>query len=196
MAHHVIYLPGLSDHTNGHIQKKALVKWRKHNFEPHFVHINWHDNESFKHKFERILKLIDGFIDNKNTVSLVAASAGCSMAINVYAARKDKIASVVLICGKLRDPGTVGENYKTQNPSFIYSVIESDKIVKKLDKTDKVKMLTLRPLFDETVKKSDGTIEGVSDKIFLSVEHALSIILALSLYKRVIINFIKSKSVQ
>jgi hypothetical protein len=59
-----------------------------------------------------------------------------------------------------------------------------------------LKMLTLRPLYDETVKKSDSTIPGVKDRKLFAVEHVLSIILAISLYKRISINFIKAKSVQ
>ena len=196
MGHHVIYLPGLSDHTNGHIQEKALIKWRKYNLEPHFVYINWHNNESFDQKLNKVIKLVDELSAENHKVSIVAASAGCSMAINVYSARADKISSVIFICGKLRNPNTIGDNYKKQNPSFLDAVTSSDKLVKKLSNSDKDKMLTLRPIVDETVTKGDGTIEGVKNKIIFSVEHALSIVLAISLYKRTAINFIKSKSVQ
>jgi predicted alpha/beta hydrolase family esterase len=196
MAQHIIYLPGLGDHTNAQIQIRYLAKWRKYNLETHFAHINWHDNEKFEDKLNRVIKLVDEFSNQSGTVSLVAASAGCSMAINVYCARKSKISSVVLICGKIRNPGAIISTRKSNNPSLQDSVILSDSLVNKLSNNDKAKMLTVRPLIDETVNKSDGTINGVKNKIIFSVEHALSIILAISLYKKIAINFIKSKSVQ
>jgi predicted alpha/beta hydrolase family esterase len=197
MAHHIIYLPGLGDHANAQVQIKFLEKWRKKdNLEPHFVHINWNDNEVFADKLNKVIKLVDELSAQNGTVSIVAASAGCSMAISAYCSRKDKINRVILICGKIRNPGTINSNRKSKNPSLMDAVTASDSLVNELSINDKAKMLTLRPVVDETVTKSDGTIPGVKDKILFSIEHGLSIILAISLYKKIAINFIKSKSVQ
>jgi predicted peptidase len=196
MSHHVIYLPGVGDHKNSPIQTKALEKWRKFGLEPHFQLINWNSSESFESKLGQIIKIVDELSSQNHTISLVGASAGASMAMNIYSARKGKISAVVLICGKINRPETLGVNYKTQNPALLDSVTASAKNAKNLNDQDKAKMLTILPIFDEIVAKSDGVIPGVKNKTLFSVTHGPSIGLALTLYKQIAINFIKSKSVQ
>jgi predicted peptidase len=196
MAHHVIYLPGVGDHQNAQIQINALRKWNKFNLETHYLHINWNDNESFKSKLYNVIKIIDELYETDEYISLVGASAGASMAINAYSARKDKINAVVLICGKINNPQTLGDGYKNRNPRLLESVSASSENSKNLTRADKSKMITLLPIYDGVVELNDGWIEGVKNKTMFSVFHAIAIYLSISLYKRTSINFIKSKRVQ
>jgi len=194
MANHVVYLPGVGDHNNSHIQIKAVKKWRKYGLETHFHQINWNDNESFDNKLNKILKIIDELYDASQAVSIVGVSAGASMAMNVYEARKDKIRALVFICGKINNPETLGEDYKIRNPRLFESVSSSSKAVRRLNKDDKSKMLTVQPIYDGTVAMDDGRITGARHKVLFSALHAVSIYLAITLYRKVSINFIKSKA--
>jgi pimeloyl-ACP methyl ester carboxylesterase len=198
MAHHVIYLPGVSDHTNGQTQVKALEKWRKYGIEPHFIQINWYDNETFANKLSRVVQVIDKLSLSGQTVSLMGASAGASMALNVYATykHKDKISCMVLVCGKINNPQTLGINYKSKNPALLESVTSSAKAARNLAAADKAKIITINPIFDGTVAVADSRIEGVENKTLISFLHPASIYLSLTLYKKISINFIKSRSVQ
>jgi predicted peptidase len=195
MANYVLYIPGVSDHKDI-FQQRALKSWDKFNLDVRFIKVNWYDNEPFKDKLKRIIQLVDELSVKGSTISLVAASAGCSMAINVYQMRKNKINSIVFICGKMVNPNNIQSHYKRDNPSFLESVIESDKNIKKLTARDKEKILTIHPLYDEVVNKRDGIIAGARNETLVAVGHAIGIISAISIYKRVSINFIKAKSVQ
>jgi predicted peptidase len=119
-------LPGLGDHQNAGIQTMALKKWQKFGLKTHFQTIGWNNSELYKSKLNKILKAIDELPDQQ-IISLVGASAGASMAINVYAARKSRISAVILICGKINRPQTLGDNYRTKNPVLLDSVTASSK---------------------------------------------------------------------
>jgi predicted peptidase len=196
MTHHVIYLPGVGDHKNAAIQIKALKKWKKFGLEAHFHHINWHDNEAFKDKKDSVLKLIDELYSFDKSVSVVGVSAGASMAMNVYAERKNQIKSVVFICGKINNSATLGKDYKQRNPRLFESVSESEKTAGKLTAYDKAKMLTIQPVYDGVVAAADGRISGTAHRKIFAVFHAAAIYLSITAYRRISINFIKSKSVQ
>jgi predicted peptidase len=195
MAHHVIYLPGLSDHKSYPIQVRALEKWRNFGLDPQLQHIGWNNNESYKLKLAKIIKAIDK-LPPKDTVSLVGASAGCSMAVNVYAQRKSRINAIVLICGKINNPQTIKEYRKSNNPSLLECVIASAQNVQRLDNEDKPKILVIQPIFDGVVTKSDGRIPDVQHKTIIAIWHSVAIYLSLTLYKRISINFLKSHAVQ
>jgi pimeloyl-ACP methyl ester carboxylesterase len=196
MAIYVLYIPGLGDDTNGEVQRRALEKWRKFGVEPLFQTIIWNNNEPYKQKLNKILKVVDELAAQKHTTSLVGASAGASMALNVYSERKGKINSVVFISGKINQPQTLSARYKKDNPAFLDSVIASTKQASQLTDHDRQKMLTIFPLYDGKVTKSDATISGVKNKTLPNLFHAANIYLSITLYKRLIINFIKAKSVQ
>jgi predicted peptidase len=196
MSHCIIYFPGVGDDKNGGIQQEAIEKWQKFGLVPYYLPMNWHGSEPYKARLQKILKLIDKLLREGNQVSLVGASAGASMAMNVYGARKDKISSVVFISGKINRPETLGDNYKSKNPSLLPCVKASAKVAAELTKEDKKKMLTIFSFFDGTVSKADAKITGVKNKTLPVILHPVCIYLSLTLFRRISINFIKSKSVQ
>ena len=59
-----------------------------------------------------------------------------------------------------------------------------------LTNSDRKKILTLRPLFDEVVPPYTVPIQGARNEITPSIEHVISIALNMTLFKRKIINFI------
>jgi pimeloyl-ACP methyl ester carboxylesterase len=196
MAHYVIYLPGFGDTNNSQVQIRLLNRWRKFGVEPRFQSINWSNNENFESKLARILEDVDELIKQKHKVSLVGISAGATMAINTFSARKDNIDKVVFICGKINNPQNVRQYYFQKNPAFKESLEQAAVNLQKLDEKDKSKMLSIHPIYDEVVYVRDAKLAGAKSKTIFSVEHALSIFLALSLYKKVAINFIKAGGLQ
>jgi hypothetical protein len=196
MMHHVIYLPGVGDHKNASIQINAIKKWKKFGLDTQHHLINWNDNETFNDKKDAVIKLVDELYSLDKSVSIVGISAGASMAMNVYTARQNKISSVVFICGKINRAHTIGADYKLRNPRLFESVSMSEKAVTRLTAEDKAKMLTIQPIFDGTVTKEDGRIDGVKQKTIFAFLHPIAIYLSLTLYRRVSINFIKNKAVQ
>jgi hypothetical protein len=191
MAHYVIYLPGIGDLKNGSLQAKLIIKWQKLGVIPQFQQIGWANDEPYESKFERILKNIDELIKQGHEISLVGVSASATMAINVYSVRKDKISRVVFICGKINHPEKVGETYFKNNPAFKKSLEVAATNLQKLGDLDRRKMLSLHPVFDETVAVKDTYLPGAKNKTLFSFGHAATILLVLSLYKRTVINFIK-----
>jgi pimeloyl-ACP methyl ester carboxylesterase len=190
MAHHVIYLPGVGDHKNAPFQIRALKKWNKFDLVTHFQLIRWNNSESYELKLKKVISLLDKLYSQNHTISLVGASAGASLAMNVYANRRNKIKAVVLICAKINNPQTLGQKYKTNYPALLDCVKASSQAVKNLKPSDKQKMLTINPLYDGVVARADCNITGVKNKIIIAAIHGISIGLAISLYKRTIIKFI------
>src|SRR6478752_6076210 len=97
--HCVIYIPGLGDQrTQG--QMLALRLWRRPGLYVEMFVMHWYDSEPYQDKFERLLKVVDRHLEAGETVSLVGASAGASVALNAFADRQEKVNGLVGLCGK------------------------------------------------------------------------------------------------
>lgn len=193
MAHHILYIPGLGDHNVG-TQTRIIKQWNKFGLETHLMSVNWTDNEPYESKLKRVLKEIDALSSPDNKISLVGTSAGAGMALNAYVARKDAINGVVYICGKLRNPQSVGEPYFRKNPAFRKSVFAAGANVQKLTDADKAKMLTIRSLFDGTIPTHDSRIPGVKNRTLPVLLHVFTIFFAITLFKKITINFLKART--
>lgn len=188
--HHVIYLPGLGDPRRS--EQNLLPKiWKPYGVTVIYHPLHWRDNRPFEIKLKNIVELIDDLTKGRNIVSLVGVSAGASAAINAYARRKDDVNAVVCICGKINNPETVSKQTFDRNPSFKESLALLPDSLKKLDETDRKKVLSLHPIHDGTVPIGDTIIEGASNKKLLSVGHAASIFYADTLGSYRITRFIK-----
>ena len=66
----------------------------------------------------------------------------------------------------------------------------AQKLEKTLTISERKKIMTLRPLFDEVVPPFTVPIKGAKNKITFSLEHSLSIALNMTLFKKQIIDFI------
>ena len=191
--HHIIYVPGLGDHRPD-TQIKLLKRWQKHGAEVHFFHLGWADSELFSAKLTRLTSLIDETYKQNGRVSLVGVSAGAGAAINGYMERSHKISGVVFICGKILGYSNVNQSYFKTNPAFSYSLRLTQQNLDKLVPKDKAKMLSIKPILDETVPVSATQIPGVADKTIFSFFHVPSIFLALTVYKKTTLNFLKRQS--
>ncbi len=191
--HHVIYLPGLGDEkANG--QDKILRLWRIFGLKVHYFKIGWADGEPFEPKLERILELVDSLAESYGEVSVIGTSAGASAAINAFEKRTEQIASVVCICGKLRNPQTISKERYIVNPAFEGSIKTLSTSLEGLSDKDKQKILSIRPLIDEVVTPRDTYIDGAKSKIIPSFGHVASIVYALTIGSFGISRFIKRQS--
>jgi pimeloyl-ACP methyl ester carboxylesterase len=188
--HVIIYVTGLNDHR-ATFQKIAIKTWRFYGVQPLFFRTGWADNATFAEKLERLLDLIDANNEQGNKVSLIGVSAGASIVVAAFARRKNKINGVAFVCGKLRNPQTVSANYYLQNPAFREAMSTLNDNLAKLTKTERARMMSIYPLFDETVVITDTFITGAKKAVFPTLLHVPTIALSISVLSFVPIFFLK-----
>lgn len=191
MAHHVIFILGFGDQRAGWLIR--LIKtWQKFGIEPEIQQMGWADGKDFVPKLNRITDKINYLTSQGNTVSLVGISAGASAALNAYSIDPSKIRKIAFVSGKLNNPQTVNPRYYTKNPAFKESLNLAQNSLKKLTNHDKSKMLSVHGRYDALVPIPEGVIPGVNSKYIFSVGHLSSIIFALTIHRKAIINFLKT----
>lgn len=190
--HHIIYVPGLGD-SNISGQRKLLAIWRLWGVATSLVQMNWSDKKPFEPKLEKVLQAIDDSSIKGYTTSLLAASAGGSMAIAAYAARQSKIHKVVLICGEVKPDANISPHYTVENPAFGTSMKELSKNLAKLDKQARAKIRSYHPIADDVVPVRDTKIPGAKSKCMPIIGHAVGIGYGLSVASFGIARWIKRK---
>jgi len=189
---HVIIIPGLGNNVDLHVF--ASNGWKKFGIIPHIFDAKWKTEESgFSKKFERALRLVDSLANKNFKISIIGNSAGSSFALNIFGKRRKQISRLIINCGRVRDgdwPWFTFDQATTSSPSFKESVLMSQKLEKNFTISDRKKILTLRPLFDEVVPPFTVPIKGAKNKVTFSLEHSLSIALNMTLFKKQIIDFI------
>lgn len=173
MKHAIIYIPGLGDSRVGG-QRLAVRLWRFWGVQPELFQMSWADGEPFEPKLERLLTRIDA-LAKTHMVSLVAASAGATAALNAYAVRQDAIHGVVCIAGKINNPSAVGAGYKRKNPAFWESMQATTNSLAALDAAKRRNILSIRGMFDPIVPARDSIIEGGENRLTIAGGHAVTI---------------------
>lgn len=194
--HHLIVVPGLGGENI--FFRKIVEIWEKYGFISHMHDVGWKNDETkFLPKLKRLTQVIDQLHAHDRIVSLVGTSAGGSAVLNAFCDRKEKIHRVVNICGRLR----AGHNvYPTlafasrKSPAFKESVVLFERREPLLTKEERKKILTIRALFDEIVPASTTTLPGAKNIQVFSVEHALSIAVAMTICVRPMIEFLQAPS--
>ena len=104
--HHIIYIPGLNDQLAVHkIATKLLPTfWRWRGFYGHLISPSWEVGE-FYPKLQAVTDKIDELTSHGHLVSLVGQSAGSSLALNAFAARREFVTGLVILTGRLRVAG-------------------------------------------------------------------------------------------
>lgn len=192
-VHRVIFVPGLGDDTK--LLNWSVRNWKKYGLEPVVHSVGWRDGgNSFEPKLQRLLSLIDEFVEQGNLVSLVGTSAGGSAVLNAFIQRKDSIHKVVNVCGRLKVGPTSGLRSfqsKTQSsPAFAESVKLCESGIKSLSKSDLKKIMTIHAMFgDELVPSETTIIHGAINQKVPTPEHMLSIASALTIFSKSLIDF-------
>lgn len=188
--HHIIYIPGLGDSTVSG-QKKLLKIWRLWGVQVSLVQMNWSDKKAFEPKFSKVLQAIDDAANKGHTVSLMAASAGGSMAIAAYAARKTKIHKVALICAEVNHTAHISPHYIAENPAFGASMKKLAAHLSQLDDAARSKIRSYHPIADNVVPVRDTKIDGAVSKRMPVMGHAIGIAYGLSVASFGIARWIK-----
>ena len=136
---------------------------------------------------------VDDFIKENNNVSILGISAGGSAVINLFFKRKDKIKHTVVVCGRLRDSNVRKMWYLRAEDLGVFeeSIKLCEKNINQLSEEDKKRILTIRPFYDDIVPVKTMTIDGAVNKRINSIQHMVSIFLAMTLYSKLIAKFIK-----
>lgn len=200
--HILIVIPGLGD--NKAIQTKllahALDTWRKHAIYPEIYLMHWHDTTTpFEQKLDTLLIKIDTLRDKGHRVSLMGMSAGASAALNAFVLRKDSVYKVVSTSGRLkRGPYTDFRSLDQRSltsPAFKESVLLFEQKEKTLSKEDKKRIMTVRAQFgDELVPGDTATVKGAYNIQIPTAEHLITGALTVSLFSKLVIDFLKKKT--
>jgi pimeloyl-ACP methyl ester carboxylesterase len=167
---HLIYIPGLGD-TSVAGQRRAVSTWRWYGVNAELFQMNWADDVAWPVKFGKLLARIDALASEGKQVGLVGASAGASVCINALAARPDKIVGVVSIAGKINHPETIGQKYRTANPSFIDSAYAASKALKDLRPEQRRRILSIYSVMDGLLMRRDSRVPGARNRLTLIMGH-------------------------
>lgn len=196
--HTIIYVTGLGDKPgskNVSLQRMTIKAWRIFGVDTTLFQMGWADKQqSFSEKLKHLLDLVDELYGHGHRVSLVGVSAGASVVIAAFAARKQVVSGVVCICGKLSHPETVSPRYYTQNPAFQDAMNGLHSTLSSLGPKERKSILSIRPLYDQTVMVRDTKIERVQQKTIPSFWHTPSIALAITLFSPISILFLKRQA--
>jgi pimeloyl-ACP methyl ester carboxylesterase len=190
---HIIYIPGLSD--KGLLKKSqqlGIFLWRlRFGITTETFVVGWESKaESFDQKLKRILKRIDAVHATGKRVSLVAASAGASMATNAFALRPEAIHRVVVVAGALGPVEDAGPVTLALNPAFKTALERQPAAIQSLTPADRARMLSIKPQQDRVVPLHDMDIEGIH-YLNLSIKgHLKTIGRALTTHSKDILLFI------
>jgi hypothetical protein len=186
--HIIIYIPGLGDsRVKG--QRLALRTWTRFGVRTHLHQMNWADGEAFEPKLKRLVSEIDIYKKQGLTVSLIAASAGASAAVNAYVQRKDDLNGVIFVCGKLS--GYFHPSYHQTNPAFAQSMEMLPTSLAWLNDVDTAKMLSLHPIVDPTVPVAQTRIPGVRNHRMPVSGHAIGIGYGITVRAKANVRFFK-----
>jgi len=193
MAQCVIYIPGLGDMAarNRYSENVGLKPWKLLGLNTYYFPLSWADKEPFEPKFKRLLAKIDQLQGQGNQVSLVGVSAGASAAINAYAQRKD-LNAVVLICGKIQNPQTVNRHYYIDNPAFEDSLATVAQSLESLGKKERAHIMSIHPIWDNTVPVKDTKIDGTKTKTVPVFGHIPGIFYSVTVASPAIAKFLKN----
>ena len=169
-----IYIPGLGDHRPKY-QDKVYLLLKLFGIEGYYFPFGWADDGSFDARLTELIEMIDDLNSRGFRVSLIAASAGASGALNAFVKRKDKIASVTIICGKVNNLDKIGGTYFDINPKFKRSVKILPESLKKLDSASRARIMSICPLRDSVVPPKDTIIEGARNLQSFTFGHSSTI---------------------
>lgn len=190
--HHIIFVPGLSGSSP--LFNKAVGFWKRFGFIPHSHQMAWKDNQHFKPKLKNLIKEIDELSEKSSLVSIVGTSAGGSMALNAFYERQNSVYKIVNVGGRLRAGKNVHPTLgyaSRESISFRESVELCEEIQSKLNPFALKRVLTMHPVFDEVVPISTNTLKGTNNVQIPFVEHILSIGLAMTIFTKPIVEFLR-----
>ncbi len=193
--HQVIVVPGLGGSSS--LLRTFVRSWKRFGIIPEVFEMNWRDEHTdFDTQLGRLIQRIDQLHRTGTRVSLVGTSAGGSAVLNAYCAQTEKTHRVINVCGRMIAGQKVFPSLQTASRTstiFHTSVLTCERNVSKLPTKDRSRILTIQPIFDEIVPITTMTIPGSRLMKIWSLEHLLSIGVAMTVYKAQIIQFLQDE---
>lgn len=171
---HLLYIPGLGD-NNPTLQRLAVTSWRLWGVRTELLRMGWGNQEPWEVKFQRLLNRVDELTAAGKQVGLVAASAGASAAILVYAARPDSIIGCVLIAGKVNRPEAIRDVYQRTSPAFVTAASRCPAVLATLGPVERRRIQSRYAAIDMVVHTADSHIPGAHNRRLLSIGHPTTI---------------------
>lgn len=196
--HHIIYVPGLADKgIRKHGQAWLISLWKKrYGIGTSYFDVNWaNQKSSFAQKLTRLLQQIDTFTAQGKTVSIVAGSAGATMAIHAFAKRANALHKVVVVCGALGPASAIAPHLRQTYPAFQQASAQLPAIMAKISAKDRLRILSVIPLSDLMVKLQYMHIQGAEHLTQHSHGHLWTIVASLlrARFSGPIVDFIKQR---
>lgn len=195
MKNTVVIIPGLGDEV--HALEYITRHFNKYGLDVAVHSIGWRDGTAdFHPKFNKLLRHIDE-LSETSKVSIIGTSAGGSAALNAFTKRKKVVYKVVNLSGILRSSKEVGwrsfEERTKSSPQFAQSVKMFTNLENSLSAVDRKRVMTVYPKFgDELVAPDTVTLSGAMNIRIPSIEHVLSIALALTIFSKPVISFLNT----
>ncbi|HSW81133.1 MAG TPA: hypothetical protein VLG40_01935 [Candidatus Saccharimonas sp.] len=197
--HHIIYIPGLGDKRVNKLGQKLLIRLWRHRFRVSaecFI-VGWADQKStLQSKLDQVHQKIIEAKQRGYIVSLVASSAGGSLAINALARHHNDIHRTAIICGALASADKVAPEVYKLNPMFKESMVALPASFKKLTPHMRHNILSVKPLHDSIVNPKYQSIKDAPVLQMPTSGHIYSIVIALTRYSRAIVDFVCDESRQ
>jgi hypothetical protein len=187
---HVIYIPGLGDGYDG-TRRMLLSLWRYRNISVELVQMSWAVEESFEMKRQRVYDAIDSARALNKRVVLIGESAGGSMAVNVYGARRREISRVVTLCGKNTHPETVALKLYQKNPAFRTSMNNVNESIAALDLETRQRFTSIVPLYDPVVPVHETLLADCRKVRVFAFGHLVAILLLISALSSIVVREIR-----
>lgn len=172
-------------------QANLLKRWNSSGTDVIQLDPKWHTRpqETFPEKKSRLENDIKKLLPKYKNVSIFGSSAGGSMALNIFDSMHTHITSCILIAGKLKGADYIGSSYRRRTPALYDCVKLSQQIAEYPSKSIRSRILTIRPLFDETVPVRHALVYGAKNRRQFLVGHFISIGYSLLFQKRVFIKW-------
>jgi pimeloyl-ACP methyl ester carboxylesterase len=196
MQHHIIYVPGLADNgIRKHGQAWLISLWKKrYHVGTSYYNVNWaNQGSSFAQKLDDLLQQIDTFTAQGKTVSLVASSAGATMAIHAFAKRTNALHKVVVVSGALGPASAIAQHLRRAYPAFQQASQQLPTALAGIPIKDKNRIMSVIPLSDLMVKLQYMRIPNAQHLTQRTHGHLWTIVASLlrPRFSRPIVDFIR-----
>lgn len=185
--HYVIYIPGLGGAYDCG-RSLALKTWRLYGVQAQLVPMKWNQERGYKPKYNRVASAVAAAIKQGYTVSLVADSAGASLALNVFADHPE-IHRVVTLCGIDSSKIKLAETVKSHNPALDDSVKH---LIRSLQTIDRERVISFRSRHDRVVAEEFSILKGAVNQQLSVTGHNRAIAFALTFGAHSIMRVLKN----
>jgi pimeloyl-ACP methyl ester carboxylesterase len=166
--------------------------WNRNNVRLYPVGVGWRDGGEYPQKQQMVLDLVDSLLAAGDPVALIGISAGASLAVNVYQLRP-QIVGLVNVCGALRLIRDMPSRFAKSvgsSKAFRESVAACEESQRLLSSAQRSRILIMEP-WQDFVPISTMQLSGANVHRLAGINHSVSIVTAMLLYRRTMLRFLK-----